>query len=353
MDHSTALQALLQDHLNWNKARINFLARVVVALIKMSSVNLTQLACALNPNVKLSSNYRRLQRFLSGFEFDPLTLTRIVVMLLPNRLLLTLDRTSWKFGARYHNVLVIAACAEGIAIPLLWHMLPKDGASNTGARIALLEQLLKVVPPERITALVADREFIGIDWFGYLNKRKVRFVIRVSHTFYLSTRKGRRSRAKRVFGHLRPGEMLALKKRRTLCEVSVFVCAIAPRKGDDTVILISSEVAHRALAFYSKRWQIETLFSAMKSRGFDLESTHLIDRERVGKMIGLITIAFVWAYRVGQWVHTTIAPIARKTHGRRAQSVFRYGLDHLRMLLLSHTKVEQQFRQYLKLLSCT
>ncbi|MBK9040676.1 MAG: transposase [Bdellovibrionales bacterium] len=33
-----------------------------------------------------------------------------------------------------------------------------------------------------------------------------------------------------------------------------------------------------------ERWQIETLFSCLKSRGFNLEETHVTDLERIKKL---------------------------------------------------------------------
>ena len=355
MNHSTTLQELLQQHLPWHKARINFAACFVIALIKMGCVNFTQLALVLNPSVGIGSNYRRLQRFFNSFTIERAAFTRFMLALLPQKesLILTLDRTMWRFGSRYHNVLMVAVCADGIALPLLWRMLPKEGCSNTQMRIDLLEELFDLLDPAAVRALVADREFIGKKWFAYLKRRKIGFVIRVRSFFYISTRKGRRVRGKRLFAHLRPGEVLALRKRRIVCGHRLHVCAIAPQKGDDMVILVGSEQAHRALAFYGKRWQIETLFAALKSRGFDLESTHLTDKERVAKLIGLLSIAFIWAYRVGAWLQKEVKPIAIKSHGRRAQSVFRYGLDHLKVFLLNHTATDRRFLQLANFLSCT
>jgi len=37
----------------------------------------------------------------------------------------------------------------------------------------------------------------------------------------------------------------------------------------------------------------------MKSSGFDIEKTHLSDTKRIEKLILLIMVAFVWAYKVG------------------------------------------------------
>ena len=44
-----------------------------------------------------------------------------------------------------------------------------------------------------------------------------------------------------------------------------------------------------AIQDYGRRWQIERLFACLKSRGFDFESTHITEPERLTKMIFLLT----------------------------------------------------------------
>ncbi|KOR27114.1 transposase, partial [Achromatium sp. WMS1] len=45
---------------------------------------------------------------------------------------------------------------------------------------------------------------------------------------------------------------------------------------------------------YRKRWSIETLFSALKICGFNLEDTHLTQPGRISKLFAIVTI--VWDY---------------------------------------------------------
>jgi hypothetical protein len=73
------------------------------------------------------------------------------------------------------------------------------------------------------------------------------------------------------------------------------------------------------IGHYGKRWEIETLFGCLKSRGFNFEDTHMVNPERIGKLLVLLTVAFVWAHRVGQWKHED-KPIPVKKHGRKAMS---------------------------------
>jgi hypothetical protein len=66
----------------------------------------------------------------------------------------------------------------------------------------------------------------------------------------------------------------------------------------------------------------------MKSSGFYIEKTHLQDIQRIEKLILLVMIAFVWCYKIGICLHQ-INPIKIKKHGRKAKSIFKYGLTFL------------------------
>ena len=50
------LQEVMQGYFPWHKARVRFIAAFIVSLIKLTSVNFTKLANALNGNVKQKSN---------------------------------------------------------------------------------------------------------------------------------------------------------------------------------------------------------------------------------------------------------------------------------------------------------
>ena len=52
------------------------------------------------------------------------------------------------------------------------------------------------------------------------------------------------------------------------------------------------------------------------------------------KMIALLSIAFYWCYLSGEWENSQ-RRIKLKSHGRKAISTFRYGLDVIRSILLN------------------
>lgn len=100
------------------------------------------------------------------------------------------------------------------------------------------------------------------------------------------------------------------------------------------LLVVTPTSPSSAITDYAARWGIETLFGIFKTRGFCLESTHFTDSERLSKLLALLTIALCWAFRTGQWLHE-IKPLKLKKHGRKAKSIFRYGFDHLRRIVLN------------------
>lgn len=70
------------------------------------------------------------------------------------------------------------------------------------------------------------------------------------------------------------------------------------------------------------------MFTAIKGRGFNLEDTHLKGHKKISKLLCTLALVFCWAYKTGEWINKQ-NPIKLKSHGRKAQSIFRTGLDYL------------------------
>ena len=66
----------------------------------------------------------------------------------------------------------------------------KRGNSNTQERIALMGRFLEVVGHDKIDCLVADREFIGAEWFAWLSAHHIAFHLRIRHDMKVSRTTG-------------------------------------------------------------------------------------------------------------------------------------------------------------------
>ena len=79
-----------------------------------------------------------------------------------------MDRINWMFGVFKINILFLAISHKGMAIPVLWTLLPKKGCSNTEERIQLLQKFQRIFPDQAIQRLLMDREFKGKHWLKFL-----------------------------------------------------------------------------------------------------------------------------------------------------------------------------------------
>jgi hypothetical protein len=236
--YARSLTRVLNRHLGWHRARLKFIARSTLGLLRLTTCNLRRLALALKDGVKPASSHRRIQRFLAGYDLDFVALGKLMVhwrflmvhwrfhmvhwrfhmvhwrflmvhwrfhiATLPQKppYLVVVDRTQamryrlWHFGSTPVNVLVIGiaqdggprapgARQKGVALPVAWMALPKAGSSSGAEQMQVLRRFLQIAAPEDIEAVLANREFISAkamthrQWLEALAERDVPFVVRL------------------------------------------------------------------------------------------------------------------------------------------------------------------------------
>lgn len=351
-----SLERTLAETVTWNKARRNFLAKFVVALVQVKTVSLVQISSVMSGRAKHDSHYKRCQRFLRFFDLPFAEIAVLVVKLMgiPVPFIISIDRTDWYLGKTPLNILMLSLIYKGVAFPLVWMVLEKKGCSDTEERIALVEKYRKLFGKETIGFVTADREFIGRDWFAYLKREKIPFRIRIKENLRVTNARGNKMvRVSNLFRTHRAGVGSLLCGRRRVLGEEVSLMGMRTTEGE-YVIVASSEETDEILSDYALRWKIETLFGCLKSRGFCLEETHVTRPERLEKLLALMTLAFCWAYRTGEWLARR-NPIKLKKHGRLAKSLFRHGFDYLRRILCTQDCLTKDFDfiRLCKLLSCT
>ena len=363
MPYVTSLTNVLHQTLGWHRARMTFMARFVLCSLQLTTTNLRRIAVALKAEVKETSNYRRIRRFLAGYDLDYAALSTLLIRLLPQKppYVLVLDRTEWHFGQTPVNVLMIGIAHRGIAFPVAWTALPKSGGSGSEEQIEVLDAALCALDAEEVEALTADREFISVSWLKRLQAASIPFVIRLRSDRRLRLgEEGPALPAKMYARGLAIGEsrVVGLRRLSGAEEASVAVRVLVRRVGSDAqplkdrflVLATSGLDPTRGPALYRRRWEVETLFAALKSRGFDLETTHLTAPGRIRRLIGLLAVAFVWSHLVGEKRAETHGPPPRKAHGRRSRSLFRYGLDRLQGILTTLERQKTAFEACLQAL---
>jgi len=323
---SVILNQELGIHGNNCKTVIDF----VCSLQKARTVNLSKMSNYSSKSGLVSPNsiYKSYQRLVHNSKITQTSLAKCIIKMYSLegcKLTLSMDRTNWKYGKANINLLVLSLCVLDCAIPLYWLELDKRGNSNTDERIKLLDQLTNDFGVAIIDYLVADREFIGKDWFNYLNVRQIKFVVRIKANMLLDN-DNKLLKAKSVFGSVNVGEVIS--KQITI--EGMLLSAQATRSKDNELVIVVSNCLSepKLLHTYAKRWRIECLFANCKTRGFNFEDTHITIPDRIGNLTKLVVIAFAICYLVGL-IRASIQPLIVKNHGYKQHSYFRYGYDYM------------------------
>ncbi len=336
MKHISELSSILSTSLPRNKPHATLLAQLMVAFCAVRTVNLKQVVNAIHSSATADSRYRQLQRFFASTDICFDGIARFIVRLFFNesaQLSLTMDRTNWQYGRANINILMLGICYKKRAIPLCWMLLNKKGNSNTEERIHLISRFIELFGTDRIDVLLADREFVGGDWFRWLRKQGVPFNIRIKQDAITTNSRGLDVDIDGLFYHLKPGEELTLPGARQLWQESVYLAGLRLHDGE-LLIIATSNFWPDSIKIYAKRWEIETLFECLKGRGFNFEATRLTAPERVSKMVAVLALTYCWAHKTGEWRCEQGDGIKVKKHGRLEKSLFRHGLDLLQQIAL-------------------
>lgn len=312
-----------------NLARKKFIGQFLFGLVKSGSVHFVKVAEHLNDNAKVKCNEVRIQDFFREVTLDYRLVSILILSLLPQgaKLRVCIDRTEWDFGSYQANILMVTLGYGNIAIPVCWELLDnKSGNSSAESRKALVDRLLAVLPANRIGVLIADREFIGVEWLRYLKSNGIRFLVRMPKHHWVHKSNGESLKVPEM--NLPKGKAMVFSE----CLIdgvlgNVWVKRLA---DGDFLFLFGTVKAPIMGQIYRKRWTIESCFQNMKGRGFNLGDSHLKNSGKLKKLVAMASLAYALCLNLGMYVHERVEAIKTKNHGYKANSFARKGMDAIK-----------------------
>ena len=186
------------------------------------------------------------------------------------------------------------------ALPITWLVVKGcKGHLSEQLHLELLSQLQAVLPPNCQAIFLGDGEFDGPELQMALQSMGLRYVCRTAKNTQLYEDDLPFSFSDLV---LQPGDMICVPNVWFTQEGYGPVSVIA-RWGlgyaDPIYLVTNFELADEAIYWYKKRFQIETFFSDEKSRGFDLDKSHLSDPERLAILMIAACLAYLWIIYLG------------------------------------------------------
>lgn len=350
---------------------------VLQGIFKAKSVNLNEVKLELpevldNQTTEIDSHYRRLTRFFNLPDTEKRKLSEsllcVGLVLLGtsksklNKSYLTLDGTKWEYDDTYIHLLTLCIVVDGVSIPIWWEDLSKEGHSSQEERLSFFRKALNRYDL-RGKCLLADREYIGRDWFHFLRQKGIDFVIRLKKGIYRNEVDAWTARSinKETAQHLRysglehRAKLPKYHRKGVAKEVFIadekYLLVIVRNQnwkiGDNSkeellYLLTTLNKRIKAIKAYKIRWSIECCFKCLKSKGFDLEAVNVKGDEKIFLMVALVSFLYTLCVIQGLKIARMVRK-SKKSDSKRfkdgtvtlAKSYFKRGKEELKKFLFT------------------
>lgn len=320
-----------------NLARhLNTLAAMISGIVGSKSVQLPAIASKVPDGTKKESRVKRFSRWVANeriegeIYFLPFA-EALLASLSSQTLLLVMDGSE---VGRKCLTLMVGVVYKKRALPIAWIVVKgSKGHFPEESHVTLIEQVHRLVPEGADVIFLGDGEFDGITLQATVEAYDWEYVCRTAKNTILSE-EGEEFVFEEV--GITPGEHISLPEVLFTRQGYGPVHAIAWwRKGckEPIYLVTNMELAEEACYWYGKRFRIETFFSDQKSRGFNLDKSHISDPMRLARLMIAACLAYIWIIYLGvvakrdDWVK-----IIHRTD-RCDLSLFKLGLDLLEHFL--------------------
>jgi hypothetical protein len=240
--------------------------------------------------------------------------------------------------------LMLSVVYHGRALPLCWVVVkaPKGHFPQDTHR-ALLEQVQKIMPEQAQVTFLGDGEFDGIDLQADLSKAGWQYVCRTASNIVVSA-----CGVRFHVSDLGPprGQFLAVTPAWMTAEQygPVSLLALWEQSEQQPIYLVTNmENLEEAVKLYKLRAHIETFFSDIKSRGFQIDKSHLSNPARVCRLLIACCLAYVWIVYLGVCALQQDWMRVLHRQDRCDLSLFRLGLRLLARCLKDHIPIPDGF----------
>lgn len=300
---------------------------------------------------KVPSLVNRLRRFLNngkvcvGDYYRPVA-ESLVSAFHGQPIRLLIDTTKLGFN---HRLLTVAIAYRKRALPLAWSVHKGErGWLAVEKQIDLLCEVKALIPEGSEVWLMGDCEFQHVPLLSWLTDQGWHYVLRQQGK--LKIWKPGEAQTKIADFALEEGETrylgwVYLTEQHHYGPVSM---VLHWEKGEEEPWYLATDQAAdwRTIRLYKLRMWIEEMYGDMKGHGFDLETTHLQDKDRLSRLVLGVCLIFTWLIALGSWVIKNGRRHLVDRKDRRDKSYFRIGWDWLERCLAQSHSLRLQFIPY-------
>lgn len=344
----TKLKQLYPEEPQGNLARhLETLAFLVSGIVLSQSCQLPKIASKVPGEVHPESRVKQLSRWVQnegitfGLYFLPFVQPLLARLAAVRPLVLVMDGSA---VARDCVTLMVSVLYAHRAIPVGWLVLEGEkGHFSAETHLSLVGQVKAMVPESATVVFLGDGEFDSPELQAELASYGWEYACRTAKNIQIeedgtwsSLADLEVERGQRLF---RKGVLFT-----KAAYGPVMVIAWWGARYKEPIYLVSNMTSvQRACDWYRKRMHIETFFSDQKSRGFQLDRSHLSDPERVARLMLAACLAYLWVICLGTVARSEnwLPMIHRRS--RCDLSLFQLGLRLLNYLLNHDQSIPSSF----------
>jgi hypothetical protein len=298
------LTRLYPERPQGNLARhLNTLAGMVSGIVLSKSCQLPKIASKVPGAVHPDSRTKQMSRWVQNegvtvdLYFLPFIEPLLTSLAAIRPLTLIMDGSA---VARGCVTLMVSLVYAGRALPIAWLVITGvKGHFPADTHVQLLREVKARVPEMATVTFLGDGEFDSPELQAEANGYGWDYVCRTAKNIQISA-------DGEAWSSL---EDLAVRGQRAFRKGVLFtkdaygpvmVVAWWGAQYTDPIYLVSNLTSVQAACeWYRKRAHIETFFSDQKSRGFQLDKSHLSDPDRVARLMLAACLAYLWVIYLG------------------------------------------------------
>ena len=279
--------------------RLEVLVYLISGILSQSSCRLNDLA-KMNPkSIDQASKEKQLSRWLQSdynnheSHYLPFIVPLLSSLAEAGELIFSIDGSSVGQGCM---VLMLSVIYKKRAIPVVWHVVKaKKGHLPEQMHRDLLQELVPLIPEGCEVSILGDGEYDGCGWQADIGSLGWNYVLRTGSARIIETELGEEVKIATMAPAIGESFFMLYGVRFTQKKFGPVNLLIWHGKGykDPIYLLTNLEFPPRIEQLYKKRFLIETFFSDQKSRGFNLQRSHLKHPQRIKKLIIAAALAYI------------------------------------------------------------
>lgn len=304
-----AIRDELLIRLPWQrKTQRDKLSVLIAVALRVQSANLMKWGAALPRQIRDKDvQYQYIERFLANPRVDVAAVMRPFVQELLGKIseknqtiILMMDQSQIRGDLQ---LLMVSVRMGNRALPVLWSVAKTEGNIGFEDQKKLLDQVAQWIPEGKSVMLAGDRFYGTAALMEWCQQAGWDYRLRMKGNILIYQNIGEKS-----LHELYQEGQRSLSSARLVSGVTTHI-GIVHEDGhpEPWFIAMSAKPTMYTTLDYGMRWGIESLFSDLKSRGFDVTATHIKKTDRLEKMLLVLSLAMYWAVSTGLWVKTTTA----------------------------------------------